>query len=409
MSRARVRVSDLVRESGIAAETVLERLNAAGIEVASARDWLPRSKTKLARRVLELGKPTSATSARSGDAHLSRRQLVRSAIESLRPQRDVAEAQPLTTTEFEVLRAEKALAAKTLRKPKRPRSRKQAEETSFKWPTIGPPEETVSYLSAAEIESIHWCIVEDFRRDRDPIDPPGVKSQALLDSASFRPRTTLGGTRKYPTVAMAAAGLFHAVVHNHPFHNGNKRTAVVALISFLDRNNWVLTAEEDELFDYVLRLAKHEVVPDLDPFDPDATDREVAAVARWIQQHIRRVQKGEFNIQFRALRKILSEFGCEFQSKEGNKMDILRNGIRTQITVSNDGMDVPQNAVHKVRKDLELDEAHGYDSEIFYRSQSKIPGFIAKYRKILERLGEYDRLEEQAERAGTDPATAARR
>jgi death-on-curing protein len=241
------------------------------------------------------------------------------------------------------------------------------------------------------------AIVDDFAKDRDPIDPPGVKSENLLASAAFRPQTTLGGVRKYPSMAMAAAALFHAIVLNHAFHNGNKRTALVSLISFLDRNGWVLMADEDELFEYVLNVAKHEVTTDYRREDPESADREMLAIARWLQQHVRRVNKAEYNIPFRGLRKILTEFDCVFDVRPGNRMDITREGLKTQIAYSGEGMEVPQNAVHKVRKDLELDEAHGYDAEAFYRSRARISGFIQKYRKILERLAEYDRLQAAAE------------
>jgi hypothetical protein len=91
----------------------------------------------------------------------------------------------------------------------------------------------------------------------------------------------------------------------------------------------------------------------------------------------------------------LTEFGCEFEKQPGNRMNIQRGNLKTQIFYQRDGMDVEQNTIHKIRDDLQLDEEHDYDSEIFYRTQERIPGFIAKYRKILQRLAEYDRQQEQ--------------
>ena len=133
------------------------------------------------------------------------------------------------------------------------------------------------------------------------------------------------------------------------------------------------------------------------------TDKEVQAVARWLQGHIRRVLKGEQTVQFRTLRKILTEFGCEFEIQSGNRMNIRRGGLKSQIFYQRDGMDVEQNTIHKLRDDLHLDEAHDYDSEVFYRTQERIPGFIAKYRKILQRLAEYDRQQEQEATAAATP------
>src|SRR5258708_1626270 len=71
---------------------------------------------------------------------------------------------------------------------------------------------------------IHNQLVRDFAESGDPIDPPGIRDRGeLLESALSRPQTSIGTTLKYPTIEMAAAALLHALVHNHPFHNGNKR------------------------------------------------------------------------------------------------------------------------------------------------------------------------------------------
>ena len=192
---------------------------------------------------------------------------------------------------------------------------------------------------------------------------------------------------------MAGAALFHAIVHNHPFHNGNKRTALVALIAFLDYNGWVLEAQDDELFAYVLALAKHDLVaPDV-LRTPHAADAEVLAVARWIRRHSRKVKKGEFLLAFHRLRGILTNYGCHFEIRSGNRIYITRGGLSSHVFYSGDGMQVEINSVHKIRRELELDEEHGLDSQVFYNQESRFPAFIHRYRKILERLGEYDRTE----------------
>jgi death-on-curing family protein len=276
------------------------------------------------------------------------------------------------------------------KKPRRPRT-KRATPGEFRWKLIGKPE-PIRFLSEEDLNSIHWAIVEDFKRDRDPISPPGIRDLTLFGSAIFRPQTSLNGYAKYPTVAMAGAALFHAIVLNHPFHNGNKRTALVALIAFLDYNGWVMTAEEDDLFCYVLSLARHEVVRSYGVDNPLMADAEVLAVARWVQRHIRKVRVGEYVLAFHRLRAILTRFECTFVTRTGNRIYIRRGDLTTHVAYSREGMDVEMNSIHKIRRDLELDEAHGVDSEVFYQERSRIPAFIHRYRKILERLAEYDRL-----------------
>ena len=50
------------------------------------------------------------------------------------------------------------------------------------------------------------------------------------------------------------------------------------------------------------------------------------------------------------------------------------------------GTEVEVNTVKKVRRDLKLEEEHGYPSDIFYEQDKKIPEFINKYRTLLRRL-----------------------
>jgi death on curing protein len=91
-----------------------------------------------------------------------------------------------------------------------------------------------------QVKQVHNELVAVFAQDKDPISPSGVRSDDLLASACQRPNVALGSTEKYTTVFTKAAALFHSLTKNHPFHNGNKRTALVALLSMLQRNGYQL-------------------------------------------------------------------------------------------------------------------------------------------------------------------------
>ena len=222
------------------------------------------------------------------------------------------------------------------------------------WPTIGHPAESLSLLSAGDIEAIHWDLVRDYAKSRDPIDPPGVRNEAILDSAVFRPHTALGQVLKYPSVVMAAAALFHSIVHDHCFHNGNKRTAVVSVLVFLDRNGYMLNISEEELFEFVLRVGRHGILDDEAGPGKDYTDRETLAIARWLQSRVKQVRKGELCVKFRQLRQILTTFGCKFAETARGYIDIYRDGRRVQVWYGGEGRDVEVNTVHMIRRELEL-------------------------------------------------------
>ena len=109
------------------------------------------------------------------------------------------------------------------------------------WRTIGQ-ERHINYLNESDVNAIHNELVEEFANKTDPIAPPtGVRDVNLLGSAISRPQTEFGGERKYPSVEMTAAALLHSLIHKHPFHNGNKRTALVSMLAFLGLNRLLVT------------------------------------------------------------------------------------------------------------------------------------------------------------------------
>ncbi|MDE0104226.1 MAG: type II toxin-antitoxin system death-on-curing family toxin [Bryobacterales bacterium] len=275
--------------------------------------------------------------------------------------------------------------------------KRDLEYETLEWSTIGREKELV-LLKTEDVSAIHEQLAEDYCATSDPIDPPGIRSRDLLESAVSRPSTSLLGERKYPTVEMATAALFHSLVHNHPFHNGNKRTAVVSMLVALDRNGLMLTCTGDDLFKLVLQLAKHELT--VGP-DSEIADREVLTVARWLFDSSRDIVKGERPLQWRKLKQILTPYGCRFEPREGNKIAITRRVIRstrffrrtrseilkTIVNYAGDGTDAAKNTVHKIRSDLNLDEKNGIDSASFYSSQpASASEFILKYKGILNRL-----------------------
>lgn len=97
------------------------------------------------------------------------------------------------------------------------------------------------FLEVPDILAIHQRLVEAFGGD------PGLRDRGLLESAAAMPRATFGGEYLHPRLSdMAAACHFH-LCRNHPFVDGNKRTAVAVAEVFLLINGQELTAPDDAL------------------------------------------------------------------------------------------------------------------------------------------------------------------
>lgn len=101
----------------------------------------------------------------------------------------------------------------------------------------------------------------------------GLRDRGLLESVLARPQQQFaysGGTVELP--ALAAAYAF-GIARNHPFVDGNKRTAAVACELFLELNGCLLVADDAALYPVILGLAEGRV--------------DEATLADWLRLHVR--------------------------------------------------------------------------------------------------------------------------
>jgi death-on-curing family protein len=87
------------------------------------------------------------------------------------------------------------------------------------------------------IEAIHDDLITTLWPDTDPVSSGEYRDQGLIDSAVNRPFQTACGEEIHPTLADKGVALFHSLISNHPFANGNKRTAVLAVQMFFWAND----------------------------------------------------------------------------------------------------------------------------------------------------------------------------
>jgi death on curing protein len=98
----------------------------------------------------------------------------------------------------------------------------------------------------------------------------GLRDAGLLDSALARPEH-LAAYGEPDTAALAAA-YGYGISRNHPFIDGNKRTAFVAVELFLRLNGWQLVADDSECVLTMLGVAAGDISED--------------AFAAWLRQRV---------------------------------------------------------------------------------------------------------------------------
>jgi death-on-curing protein len=83
----------------------------------------------------------------------------------------------------------------------------------------------------------------------------GIRDETLLDSALAKPLNVFAYADE-PDIFRLAASYAFGIARNHAFVDGNKRTALVVSITFLDRNGWDIVAPKEEVYFTFLHLAE---------------------------------------------------------------------------------------------------------------------------------------------------------
>jgi death on curing protein len=109
------------------------------------------------------------------------------------------------------------------------------------------------FLTVDDVLALHIDQIREFGGSE------GVRDQGGLESAVAQASATYGGMHLHAGLfEMAAAYAFH-IVENHPFVDGNKRTALNAAIVFLGLNGFDVIDDEGRLYDATMGIAKGEL------------------------------------------------------------------------------------------------------------------------------------------------------
>ena len=106
------------------------------------------------------------------------------------------------------------------------------------------------FLTLPEILEIH----ED--RIRVYGGTSGVRALDLLQSAMGNVEATFGGEYLHQSLFEMAAAYLYGICRNHPFLDGNKRTALACALAFLRFNGFKVQSGQDTLYDLVIGVAE---------------------------------------------------------------------------------------------------------------------------------------------------------
>jgi death-on-curing protein len=124
----------------------------------------------------------------------------------------------------------------------------------------------VRYLTLSEVLEVHRQVMAQSGGAEELMQLPA------LESTLAQPQMTFGGEELYSTLVDKAAVLGYALIKNHPFLDGNKRTGHAAMEVFLVLNGYEMRATVDEQEHVILQVAASEI------------DRE--EFTTWLRMHV---------------------------------------------------------------------------------------------------------------------------
>lgn len=111
----------------------------------------------------------------------------------------------------------------------------------------------IRYLTEKELIIINTLQIKTY----SPKEQIGVKEPTALNMLVALPKQYVFEKELYPTIEEKAAILYQNLIQKHCFFNANKRTAVVALHTFLRLNQKELKVSEEEMADFTVEVASN--------------------------------------------------------------------------------------------------------------------------------------------------------
>ena len=121
-------------------------------------------------------------------------------------------------------------------------------------------------IDLEKAEEVHDNVIYEFGGSN------GIRDKGLLLSALARPYATFDQQDLYPTAVEKAAAVFESIIINHPFIDGNKRTAYVLLRLTLLDFDLDISASQNEKYEMSIAASKGEL--------------GIEEIKQWIQENL---------------------------------------------------------------------------------------------------------------------------
>ena len=128
----------------------------------------------------------------------------------------------------------------------------------------------MNYLSLKDVLNIHSTLIEETGGSH------GIRDIGLVESAISAPQASFYGKDQYESVFNKAAVYLHRIAMNHPFVDGNKRTAITSAGVFLSDNGYKIKVKKGMIEKFVIKVVKQHL--------------EIAEISNWLEDTSIKIQ-----------------------------------------------------------------------------------------------------------------------
>ena len=253
-------------------------------------------------------------------------------------------------------------------------------------------------LSELDVLKAHY-ILSDYFLKRGEAVSYGVLKFDMLSSAVSRQYVEYDGKKKWEDDYSKIATLLFGLTLDHAFHDGNKRTALLSTLWFLNKCGREVRGEAvNYLEELVVRIASRSLseLKDFKRFANDP-DSEVMFIAQKLKSWTRKVDRRLYTVTFSELDSNLKQFGYYLGSPSGNRINVYKKakGISLfrgkdcricQIGFPSWKEQVSPRDLKHLLKETGLDSNNGVDSEVFFNGATPSYELLKQYNEPLKRL-----------------------
>ena len=263
-------------------------------------------------------------------------------------------------------------------------------------------------LNYDDVLKAHYLICEYFEKNQGSKSMYGVRSMQLLGSAIGRQITSFAGKNKWKNEFEIMATLFYGLVKNHPFHDGNKRTALLALLYnlYLIKRTPKNECRQEKWEKLTVAVAASDMSEyvGFKRFEEKADKPEDAIVyfiADFLRKNTRLFDKYFVSVTYADFEASIKQFGFYFANPSKNFIDIYQKKPRgifgihffgdtcrriKNIAFPGYRCQMDPKTQKNILKDLGLTIDRGFDRQVLMEKAEPLYKIIQDYEGPLSRL-----------------------